>query len=402
MGQRKSTVENVVMNTSLESFYRGKSVFITGHTGFKGGWLATWLKMLGARVIGFSLPPEEGKPNLFEAAHVSRDMISLTGDIRDYVSLAAALDNHRPEILFHLAAQPLVRRSYRQPVETYSTNVMGTVHVLEAVRQTPSVRIVEIITSDKCYDNRECIHAYREDDSIGGYEPYSASKAAAELVVASYRNSFFRPERYKEHGVSVASVRAGNVIGGGDWSEDRLIPDCVKSLVAGRRIPVRNPEAIRPWQHVLEPLCGYLWLAVCMSEDPTRHAGAWNFGPSAAGNIRVRDAVSKVLQEWGSGEWDDVSELNINQPHEATFLKLDCTKAASLLEWTPVWSISQTIPQTVKWYRGYYFDPDFDGYAFSIKQIEAYVQMARKVGAPWTSKNGEAINETWWEEISET
>jgi CDP-glucose 4,6-dehydratase len=367
------------MDTPLESFYRGKSVLVTGHTGFKGGWLAVWLKMLGARVIGFSLPPEKDRPSLFEAAHVEQNMVSILGDIRDFSTLSAVFKTHAPEIVFHLAAQPLVRRSYLEPVETYATNVMGTVHVLEAVRQTPSVRVAVIITSDKCYENREWVYAYRESDPMGGYDPYSASKGAAELVTASYRNSFFHPDRFEEHGVSLASVRAGNVIGGGDWSEDRLIPDCVRALVAGQPIPVRNPQSIRPWQHVLEPLSGYLWLAVRMWEEPSRYAGAWNFGPNADGNATVRDVVSQVIEEWGAGEWDDLSEHQSNAPHEATFLKLDCTKAASLLEWKPVLSIRQCVKMSVAWYRRYYFDPDFDGSTFTVKQIADYANKKSEI-----------------------
>lgn len=375
------------MGIPFESFYRGKSVLVTGHTGFKGGWMTLWLKMLGARVIGFSLPPERGRPSLFEAANVAQNMVSILGDIRDFSSLVAVFKAHTPEIVFHLAAQPLVRRSYLEPLETYGTNVMGTVHVLEAVRQTPSVRVVVIITSDKCYENRDWVYAYRENDPMGGYDPYSASKGAVELTTASYRNSFFHPDRFKEHGVSLASVRAGNVIGGGDWSDDRLIPDCVRALSTGESIPIRNAQAIRPWQHVLEPLSGYLWVAVRMLEDPSRYAGAWNFGPNADGNATVRGIVGKVVEEWGSGEWNDLSEHQANGPHEATFLKLDCTKAVNLLGWKPVLSLCECIRTTVAWYRHYYFDPGFDGFTFTVKQIEAYVDMARQADASWTKQN---------------
>ena len=293
------------MATSLESFYRGKTVLVTGHTGFKGGWLATWLKALGARVVGFALPPPLNEPSFFEVANVQEGMISLFGDVRNLEGLIAAFHAHRPEIVFHLAAQPLVRRSYLEPSETFATNVMGTVHFLEAVRQTKSVRVGVVVTSDKCYENRESGHAFSENDPMGGYDPYSASKGAAELVTAAYRNSFFHPERIAEHGLSLASVRAGNVIGGGDWSEDRLIPDCVRCLVSGKRIPVRNPLSARPWQHVLDPLAGYLWLAVCMWKQPELFAGAWNFGPKAQDNTAtVSDIVNLVIQEWGYGEWE--------------------------------------------------------------------------------------------------
>ena len=377
------------MKTRLKTFYSGKSVLVTGHTGFKGGWLTTWLKTLGARIIGYALPPEEGRPNLFSAANLERGVVSIMGDIRDFSSFFEVFKAYEPEILFHMAAQPLVRRSYENPLETYATNIMGTVNVLEAARQTPSVRVVVVITSDKCYENREWIYAYRENDPMGGRDPYSASKGAAELVTASYRDSFFHPDRFDEHYVSLASVRAGNVIGGGDWSEDRLVPDCVRSLVSGQRIPVRNPRAIRPWQHVLEPLSGYLWLALKMHEDPTSHAGAWNFGPTVDGNATVETIVTKVIHEWGSGEWKNVSGPDADARHEATFLKLDCTKARTLLEWSAVLSLDKAIRKTTSWYKHYYFDPDFDAYDFSVRQIETYVNLARHAGIRWTGQNSE-------------
>ncbi|UCH58591.1 MAG: CDP-glucose 4,6-dehydratase, partial [Anaerolineales bacterium] len=269
---------------------------------FKGSGLTTWLDMLGSRVIGYALTPEKDRPNLFEAANLEHNMASIIGGIRDFPAFTAVFKAHEPEIVFHLAAQSLVRRSYVEPLETYATNVMGTVHVLEAMRQTPSVRVAVIITSDKCYENREWIYAYRESDPMGGRDPYSASKGAAELVTASYRNSFFHPNRFEKHGVSQASTRAGNVIGGGDWAEDRLIPDCIRALIDGQSISVRNPHAVRPWQYVLEPLFGYLRLAKRMWEDPCSFAGAWNFGPYTNGNATVGSVVNRVIREWGSGE----------------------------------------------------------------------------------------------------
>jgi CDP-glucose 4,6-dehydratase len=383
VGQWKSALENVVMDLPLKSFYQGKTVLITGHTGFKGGWLATWLKLLGAEVIGFSLPPEKNGLNLFEAAHIGQDMASVMGDVRDVPSLSAVFKEHSPQVVFHLAAQSLVRRSYANPFETYGTNVMGTVNVLEAVRHTPSVRVVVIITSDKCYENREWVYAYRENDAMGGYDPYSASKGSAELVVASYRNSFFNPNHFDKHGVSLASVRAGNVIGGGDWAEDRLIPDCIRALVRKKPVPIRNPHAIRPWQFVLEPLAGYLWLAVRLWQEPSRYIGAWNFGPSIEGNASVKWIVEHVIKNWKSGEWEDVSASNITEPHEATFLRLDCTKAANLLEWTPVLSLSKSIRETVKWYRHHHFDKDFDARVLMVQQIKAYVAAANRLGLRW-------------------
>jgi CDP-glucose 4,6-dehydratase len=380
-------MEDMVADFKIESFYRGKTVLVTGHTGFKGSWLTTWLKMLGARVIGYALPPEKDRPNLFDAAHLERDMASIIGDVRDFSSLATAFEAHAPEIVFHMAAQSLVRRSYAEPLDTYSTNVMGTAHVLEAVRRAPSVRVVVIITSDKCYENREWVYAYRENDPVGGHDPYSASKGAAELVTMSYRDSFFHPGKFKRHGVCITSVRAGNVIGGGDWSEDRLIPDCIRALVEGRRISVRNPQAIRPWQHVLEPLSGYLWLAVRMWENPSQYTGAWNFGPTSEGNETVRSIVDKVIAEWGTGEWTDSSSLHEDAPHEANFLKLDCTKAANLLRWRPVLSLNQCIEKTISWYRQYYSNPDFDAHTFTVEQIEFYMKLARQSKILWAVRD---------------
>jgi CDP-glucose 4,6-dehydratase len=314
-------------------------------------------------------------------------MISQFGDIRDSLVLASELQDQAPEIVFHMAAQPLVRRSYEEPAETFATNVMGTVHLLEAVRQAPSVRVVIVVTSDKCYENRGGDSPYRESDPMGGYDPYSASKGAAELVTASYRNSFFHPARFQDHGVSVASVRAGNVIGGGDWSEDRLVPDCIKALVTGKPIPVRNPRAVRPWQYILEPLAGYLWLAVRMWEEPEVYAGAWNFGPDTNGRTNVSKIVTLVIQQWGQGNWEDVSAQHRDRAHEATTLQLDCTKATAQLGWRSILSVREAVVGAVEWYRGCYFDSHFDGRAFTLRQIEAYVDLARSRGLPWAISN---------------
>src|SRR5262245_43116662 len=335
------------MATPLESFYRGKTVLVTGHTGFKGGWLCTWLKALGARVSGFSLPPPEDQPSFFKTATVEDGMVSRFGDVRDLSALRAVLHDNAPQIIFHLAAQSLVRRSYKEPLETLATNVMGTAHLLEAARQTSSVRVVIVVTSDKCYENRESGRAFAESDPMGGYDPYSASKGAAELVTAAYRSSFFPLERIAEHGLSLASVRAGNVMGGGDWSEDRLIPDCVRCLAAGKRIPVSNPLSARPWQHVLDPLAGYLWLAVCMWKQPAIFAGAWNLGPSTDSTATVSDIVNLVIQEWGCGEWENVSALVPEAPHEARGLQLNCTKANTQLGWRPILSLRESVQSTV-------------------------------------------------------
>jgi CDP-glucose 4,6-dehydratase len=373
----------MVTKIPFQSFYKDKTVLVTGHTGFKGGWLATWLKLLGARVIGYALPPETDGPDLFTAARVSENMTSVIDDVRTFSSLKEVFASYKPEIVFHLAAQPLVRRSYLNPVETYDINVMGTVNLLEAVRQSPSVRVGVIITSDKCYENREWIYAYRENDHMGGHDPYSASKAAAELIVASYRNSFFQPEHYDQHKVSLSSVRAGNVIGGGDWSQDRLIPDCIRALIQNEPITIRSPNATRPWQFVLEPLSGYLWLALRMWQEPTKFMGAWNFGPTSDGNAQVHWIVSKVIEEWGTGQWRDVSADVPNPPHEANLLSLDCTKVAVLLKWKPVYNLAESLKQTIAWYHGYHFDKQFDALEYMKQQIEAYYKTAMQSGVSW-------------------
>ena len=357
------------MNRSFIDFYRGKTVLVTGHTGFKGGWLSVWLKMMGARVIGFSLPPEEGKPSFFEAAEVARDMVSVIGDIRDLGALSAVMRDHEPEIVFHNAAQSLVLRSYREPVNTYATNVMGTVHVLEAVRTTPAVRAVVIVTSDKCYENREWVWGYREDEPLGGHEPYSSSKGCAELVTAAYRHSFF-----KENGdAAIASSRAGNVIGGGDWAEDRIVPDIVRGIAAGKPILVRHPRAVRPWQHVLEPLRGYVMLGQRLaSGDAQAFARAWNFGPREEDAICVRELAQQFLTFWGTGEL--VVQENGQGLHEAKYLKLDCSNARTRLGWYPVLDIRTALEWTVDWYRTSLVDRSSVS-CITASQIEGYSRL---------------------------
>lgn len=330
--------------------WQQRRVFLTGHTGFKGGWLALWLQRLGADVTGYALAPST-TPSLFEVARVTQGMHSIIGDVRNLDTLTDALTRSAPEVVFHLAAQPLVRASYSNPVETYTTNVMGTVHLLEAVRKTPSVRAVVIVTSDKCYENREWVWGYREDEPMGGHDPYSNSKGCAELVTAAYRSSFFNPAQYHQHGVAVASARAGNVIGGGDWSADRLIPDIVRAFAAGRPVQVRYPKAIRPWQHVLEPIGGYMHLAErLVAEGPTYGEG-WNFGPHDSDAWSVEEILTHMTSAWGDGaSW--VRDTG-NHPHEAHYLKLDCSKVRSRLGWKPSLHLGEALDWTTEWYRAF-------------------------------------------------
>ena len=313
--------------TPAARFWRGTKVLVTGHTGFKGAWLSAWLAGMGASVTGVALPPETS-PNLFDLLGLARDVDSLLRDVRDLEAMQGVFRSAQPEVVFHLAAQALVRRSYADPVQTYATNLMGTVHVLEAARATPSVRAVVNVTSDKCYENRETQHAYRETDAMGGHDPYSSSKGAAELITSAYRRSFFATD-----GKLLASARAGNVIGGGDWSEDRLIPDCVRAFSAGRDLVLRDPLAVRPWQHVLEPLAGYLLLAERLAAGEAAAADAWNFGPDDADSASVGRVVNEIVRLWGgSARWrqDDIA-----QPHEAHLLRLDVSKARQQLGWRP-------------------------------------------------------------------
>ena len=354
--------------SSLPDFYRGKTVLVTGHTGFKGGWLVSWLKTLAAQVIGFALPPD-AQPNLFEAAFVGRDMTSTLGDIRDLDAVTRLFQRHSPEIVFHNAAQPLVRRSYREPVATYATNVMGTVHLLEAARHTPSVKAIVVITSDKAYDNREWFWPYREEDAMGGHDPYSSSKGCTELVSAAYRNSFF-----SQPGTArIATARAGNVIGGGDWSEDRLIPDMVRGVASGKPVVIRRPDSIRPWQHVLEPVRGYLMLAQKLIEDGSEFAGPWNFGPRDEDAITVADLANRVISRWKSGSIK--IESDPNAPHEAQFLRLSTAKARTRIGWEPQLTLDQAIEWTIDWYQNYYQNPR-SAPEITNRQIHDYSRMA--------------------------
>jgi CDP-glucose 4,6-dehydratase len=343
MAIRQSTLEGLAMNPA---FWQAKRVLLTGHTGFKGSWLSIWLQSMGAQVTGYALAPPTN-PSLFEIAEVAQGMTSVIGDIRDLAKLQAVFAEHQPEIVIHMAAQPLVRYSYQNPVETYSTNVMGTVHLLEAVRNTPGVKAVVNITTDKCYENREWVWGYRENEPMGGLDPYSNSKGCAELVSAAYRSSFFNADNYAQHGVATATVRAGNVIGGGDWAQDRLIPDVLAAFEQGRKVDIRNPNAIRPWQHVMEPLRGYLMLAEQLFEHGPSFCEGWNFGPNDDDAKPVGWIVEQMAALWGNdAQWQvDTGE----HPHEAQYLKLDISKARSRLDWHPALRLQDALALIIDW-----------------------------------------------------
>jgi CDP-glucose 4,6-dehydratase len=328
------------------AFWQGKRVLLTGHTGFKGSWLSLWLQWMGAQVTGYALAPPTN-PSLFEMAEVAQGMTSVIGDIRDLAKLQAVFAEHQPEIVIHMAAQPLVRYSYQNPVETYATNVMGTVHLLEAVRNTPGVKAVVNITTDKCYENREWVWGYRENEPMGGFDPYSNSKGCAELVSAAYRSSFFNADTYAQHGVATATVRAGNVVGGGDWAQDRLIPDVLAAFEQGRKVDIRNPNAIRPWQHVMEPLRGYLTLAEQLFEHGPSFGEGWNFGPNDEDAKPVGWIVEQMAALWGAdAQWQvDTGE----HPHEAHYLKLDISKARSRLDWHPALRLKDALALIIDW-----------------------------------------------------
>lgn len=363
----------MIMEDIFDGVFKGKNVLVTGHTGFKGSWLSLWLKKLNANVVGYALePPTE--PNLFKILNLEREINSIIGDIRDLDKLIDTFQKYRPEFVFHLAAQSILRESYDIPKYTYETNVMGTLNVFEAVRNTDSIRVVVNVTSDKCYDNREWVWGYRETDAMGGFDPYSSSKGCAELLTNAYRHSYFKNQISGENKqVSLATVRAGNVIGGGDWAKDRLIPDCIKALSKGETIKIRNPQAIRPWQYVLEPLRGYLSLAVKMLKYGNRYAEAWNFGPSEEDSITVKEVVHKVLEFWGSGKWEDVSQKIPDPLHEAKYLRLDCSKARRILDWRPMINIDKAINFTIDWYRTYY-DKSEDINEYTKNQINKYLE----------------------------
>lgn len=354
----------------FNAFYRGKRVLVTGHTGFKGSWLSIWLHELGAEVAGVAQAPFTERDNYVLSGIGKKIKADLRADIRDGERLKEIFRKYQPEIVFHLAAQPLVRLSYDIPVETYETNVMGTIHVLEAIRATESVKVGVMITTDKCYENKEQIWGYRENEPMGGYDPYSSSKGAAEIAINSWRRSFFNPKDYgTKHHVSISSVRAGNVIGGGDWALDRIIPDCIKALEANLPIEIRSPRAIRPWQHVLEPLSGYMLLAQKMWDEPTNYSEGWNFGPRTESITPVWDVAMEVVKEYRSGDLKDLSDPNAL--HEAKLLMLDISKAKFQLGWEPRMNIHQCIALTVDWYKRY---RDMNVYELCVEQIRKYIR----------------------------
>jgi CDP-glucose 4,6-dehydratase len=376
-------LENLEAMTLFGSAFTGKRILVTGHTGFKGAWLCEWLLGLGAHVTGLSLPPET-EPSLFSELGLARRVRHVVGDIQEPAVLTKVVNKAEPDFVFHLAAQALVRESYVRPRETFNVNGMGTLHLLEALRNLKKPCAAVFITTDKCYENREWHHGYREEDALGGRDPYSASKAVAELIIASYRNSFFQ-----NHPVKIASSRAGNVIGGGDWAKDRIIPDCVAALQKKKPIAVRNRHATRPWQHVLEPLSGYLWLAASLAEPKLRRCGlpllssAFNFGPNRDSNRTVAELVEEVLKHW-PGRWQD--QTDPNAPHEAGVLQLSTDKAYALLRWFPIWSFSEAIGETVDWYRdAQHLKGAKEFQKQTQAQIAKYIESARAARAPWTT-----------------
>ena len=340
---------------------------VTGHTGFKGSWLSIWLHELGANVIGYALNPHTDKDN-FVVSKLTEKIIDVRGDIRDRKKLQAVFEKYQPEFVFHLAAQPLVRYSYEEPVETYDVNVMGSIYIMEAFKKCKSARYAVMITTDKCYENKEQIWGYKEIDPLGGYDPYSSSKGACEIAIQSYRNSFFNPLTYNSHGKAIASARAGNVIGGGDWAQDRIVPDLIRAFESKIALEIRNPSATRPWQHVLEPLSGYLLLGQKLAEDPVRYATSWNFGPEFELNKTVWEIVSNINEVLNDLIIRDVSG-NTQGKHEAKLLYLDITKAKTQLGWVPTLSLEKTINMTVDWYKKY---NQYDGYELCLAQIKEF------------------------------
>ncbi|MGN6491675.1 MAG: CDP-glucose 4,6-dehydratase [Agriterribacter sp.] len=361
-------MEKMVNKNTLTSYYKNKKVFVTGHTGFKGAWLVSLLRELGAEIKGYALPPEYYEELLSDEIFQNK-IISVFADIRDKRKLEEELKSFQPDYVFHLAAQPLVRRSYQIPAETFEINVAGTANLLEGILCLQKKCVVVVVTTDKVYENKERDVLYSEEDTLGGYDPYSASKACCELLINSFRNSFFNPDNFEKHQKAVASARAGNVIGGGDWSADRIIPDIVRSLADNETVIVRNPHAVRPWQHVLEPLTGYLLLGGLLGEDHHRYSKAYNFGPDANDHLTVKMLVEKAIESWGKGTWKDMSVDNKGQPHEAGLLKLDIAKAKIELGWRPKLDASTAVRWTIDWYK------QSNKTDYTLHQINSYLAL---------------------------
>jgi len=363
----------------FKGIYKDKTVLVTGHTGFIGSWLVLWLQSLGAKVVGYSLEPST-KPSLFETLGLENEITHIIGDIQDKQNLSDSIEKYKPEIVIHLAAQPLVRVSYEDPVETFRTNILGTVNILDSIRKSDSVSSCVVMTSDKCYQNLDANRFHKETDHLGGSDPYSASKGAAEIITNSFRNSFFNKG-------NIATVRAGNVIGGGDWAKDRIVPDCIRALIANKKIMVRNPSSIRPWQFVLEPISGILWLGSKLYTKPEKFSEAWNLGPNQISNMTVEKVVQNTIRIWdkdGSekGSWLDTSKESKNQPNESISLLLDSTKALTSLEWKTIYSFETTINQTISWYKSYY-NNDTSMKELSVHQIEQYSKAADQMNMTW-------------------
>lgn len=369
------------MKELFANIYDGRTVLVTGHTGFKGSWLTTWLLELGAKVVGFSREEPPTTPSNFVVSGLGRYVTDIRGDIRDYAAVQDMVAEHRPEIIFHLAAQPIVLHSISQPKLTIDTNAGGTVNILEAVRTTGTVRALVSITTDKVYDNREWLWGYRETDRLGGHDPYSASKAMAELAIASYRDSFFPAGRYAEHGTAIASVRAGNVIGGGDFADFRLVPDCMRALMAGEPIGIRNPLSVRPWQHVLEPLSGYLWLGARLLQEGPQWGEAWNFGPLEQKGIPAQQLAEHLIACWGDGSWVHTEPGYAKV--ETGYLRLSWEKAATRLDWRPVYTWQEALQDIATWFKSFQNRGDGDMFAANQRHIAGYVARARELGLRW-------------------
>lgn len=369
------------MKNTFANAFDGMTVLVTGHTGFKGSWLTTWLLELGAKVVGYSLAEPPTDPSNFVVSRLSDRIIDIRGDIRDYDHIRDVIAAHKPELVFHLAAQPIVLHSIKQPKLTIDTNAGGTLNILEAIRTTDSVRALVSITTDKVYKNQEWLWGYRETDRLGGHDPYSASKAMAELAIASYRASFFPPEKYAEHGVAISAVRAGNVIGGGDFADFRLVPDCMKALMSGNPIGIRNPLSIRPWQLVLEPLSGYLWLAVKLLQKGPAFGEAWNFGPLEIKGVPAHDLAEKLVELWGDGSWihTDPGYAKV----ETGQLRLSWEKAAKQLDWRPVYTWQEALAEITDWFKAFQHEEDM--YTVACEHIGNYVAHAQTLGLPWSN-----------------